>query len=78
MYAARVVIGNYCCRKNTKQILDTCGWSILDNTISHATINLLHSILTTKKPNYIYNMFIHSNRTCKEIVPKYTPISEYG
>ena len=33
MTSARGAIGNYCCRKNTNQILGTCGWMVIDKLI---------------------------------------------
>ena len=75
MTAARCVIGSYCCRSSTLQILTKSKWLTLHNMIHHSSLKHIHKILTTCTPPSLHNMYnTHNTRISKDISPKYIPM----
>ena len=75
MTAARVAIGNYCCKKSISQILGKCGWLSIRNMITLAVVKIIHKMRRTNVPTSICKMVRAStkNRKSKAIVPTYIP-----
>ena len=75
MTAARVAIGNYCCRKNISQILGKCGWLDIESMITYASVNLIHKYTKTLTPKSITHKFqnLNTKRTVAKLNTQYTP-----
>ena len=78
MTATRTSIGNYCYKKSCTYILNKCGFLDAKNLIIHASIKLLHNIITSKQPNALYTLYKNpeSRRAVVDIRPKYNPKSK--
>ena len=78
MTAARVTIGNYCCRKTITQILSKCKWLEIKQLIKHSSTCLLHKIIINQTPKSITNKFQHLETKRKVVKPntKYNPKTE--
>ena len=74
MGAARTVIGKYCCRNTTNQILAKCKWLNIKSMITHSAITSIHSYITNNTPKAIMALINNkNNRINKDLTLKYIP-----